>query len=91
MSLGATQKAHADCADLREWEGEEAFVAVQGAARRPPAVVESAFFDVVDLHNRIWSGEVEGEALPGDQEYVVVLVDDQAEPAGVAASGGDRA
>ena len=32
MSLEAAQKSHADCADLSWWEGEEAFVAVQGAA-----------------------------------------------------------
>jgi hypothetical protein len=52
MSMGATQKSHADCADLPEREGEETFVAVQGAARRPLPLVESAFFDVVDLHDR---------------------------------------
>jgi hypothetical protein len=67
MSLGVTQESHADCADLSEWEGEEAFVAVQGAARRPLSLVESAVFDVVDLHDRVGSGEVEGETLSGDE------------------------
>jgi hypothetical protein len=91
MSLGVTQESHADCADLSEWEGEEAFVAVQGAARRPLSLVESAVFDVVDLHDRVGSGEVEGETLSGDEEGAVALVDDQAERPGVAGSGGDRA
>jgi hypothetical protein len=91
MSIGATQKSHADYGQVSRREGEEALVAVQGAARRPLALVESAFFDVVDLHDRIGSGEVEGEAVSGDEESVVALVDDQAERAGVAGSGGDRA
>jgi hypothetical protein len=49
MSMGASQESHADCDDLSEREGEEAFVAVQGAARHPMALVESAFFDGSNL------------------------------------------